>query len=179
MELVARGKNVPVTEALREYAGKRLGKLERYLGTLDQVQVIFSVEGDRHVAEVTIPLNGLILRGEEETGDMYSSIDLVSEKLERQIEKHKTKLAKRVREQGLKNLVNSNSLALSQAEAEEQERKIVRTKRFPLKPMPVEEAIMQMNLVGHSFFVFANAETDEINVVYRRRDGNYGLIEPE
>ncbi|MBC7341059.1 MAG: ribosome-associated translation inhibitor RaiA [Clostridia bacterium] len=179
MELITRGKNVPVTDALRDYAAKRLGKLERYLGSLDQVQVVFSVEGDRHVAEVTIPLNGLILRGEEETGDMYSSIDLVLEKLEKQIEKHKTKLAKRVREQGLKNLVNANNLALGEAEAEEQQRKIVRTKKFPLKPMSVEEAIMQMNLVGHSFFVFANAETDEINVVYRRRDGNYGLIEPE
>ena len=132
------------------------------------------VDGDRHRAEVTIPLDGIVLRGEEETGDMYVSIDNVIEKMERQIEKYKSRIDYKLKHGSIRDLVPENEKT-----ADEEFPRVVRTKRFAIKPMPVEEAIMQMNLIGHSFFVFRNAETEEVNVVYARKDGNYGLIEPE
>jgi putative sigma-54 modulation protein len=119
-------------------------------------------------------VNDIILRGEEETQDMYSSIDLVVEKLERQIEKFKTRLTKALRRESQK-----ESGLILEEQAEDEELKVVKVKRFAVKPMNVDEAVLQMNLLGHNFFVFTNAETDEINVVYRRKDGNYGLIVPE
>ncbi|AKX93058.1 putative sigma-54 modulation protein [Moorella thermoacetica] len=174
MELIIRGKNLPVTDALRQYIAKRLGKIKRYLDGVDEIQVNLAVTRDKHVVEVTIPLNGYILRGEEATGDMYGSVDLVVEKLEKQIAKYKTRLNKKIKNGTIK------EFAAGQPEEENgPEPRLIRTKRFPIKPMPVEEAILQMNLLGHSFFVFSNAETEEVNVLYRRRDGNYGLIEPE
>ncbi|GAW93155.1 ribosome hibernation-promoting factor, HPF/YfiA family [Calderihabitans maritimus] len=176
MNIIVRGKNIDVTNALREYAEKRLRKLQKYLD-IEEVQVTLLVEKERHRVEVTIPLNGFVIRGEEESGDMYASVDMVIDKLERQINKYKTKLAKKIKNNSLRELVAQ--MSQEEREEEEEKPKIVRTKRFPIKPMPVEEAIMQMNLVGHNFFVFSNAETEEINVVYRRKDGNYGLIEPE
>lgn len=170
-----RGKNIEVTEALKDYVEKRLSKLERFIEDVRVAQVTLSVEGESHKVEVTIPLNGIILRGEEETEDMYSSIDLVVDKLEKQIDKYKTKLYRRYRGIGFrKSLVRELETS---GEAVEQF-KIVRTKKFALKPMDVEEAVMQMNLLGHSFFVFFNSGTEEVNVVYRRHDGNFGLIEP-
>ncbi|GEA14710.1 MAG: putative sigma-54 modulation protein [Moorella sp. (in: firmicutes)] len=173
MKIVIRGKNFPVTDALKQYIEKRLGKIQRYLEGVDEVQVNLSVNRDSHVVEVTIPLNGYLLRGEEATGDMYGSVDLVVEKLEKQIEKYKTKLARKLKNGTIKELPAENPEEVTP------EPKLIRTKRFPIKPMPVEEAILQMNLLGHNFFVFSNAETEEVNVLYRRRDGNYGLIEPE
>jgi len=170
-----RGKNIEVTEALKDYVEKRLSKLEKFIEDARVAQVTLSVEGESHKVEVTIPLNGVILRGEEETEDMYSSIDLVVDKLEKQIDKYKTKLYRRYRGIGFrKSLVRELESAGEQVE----QFKIVRTKRFALKPMDVEEAVMQMNLLGHSFFVFFNSGTEEVNVVYRRHDGNFGLIEP-
>ncbi|NLK52004.1 MAG: ribosome-associated translation inhibitor RaiA [Syntrophomonadaceae bacterium] len=178
MRITVRGKNIEVTDALRDYVTKRLGKLDKYL-ELDEAQVTLLVERGNHVIEVTIPINGMILRGEEETSDMYSSIDLVVEKLEKQLEKYKTKLlSRRMRTQPN---VTVRELPTNLAELEKEEEdapKILRTKRFAMKPMPVDEAVLQMNLLGHSFFVFTNADTEEVNVVYRRKDGNYGLIEP-
>lgn len=174
MELNIRGKNLPVTDALRQYIAKRLGKIERYLDNVGEIQVNLSVVRDRHVVEVTIPLNGYLLRGEEATGDMYGSVDLVVEKIEKQIAKYKTRLNKKIKNGTIK------EHAPGQTEEDSgPEPRLIRTKRFPIKPMPVEEAILQMNLLGHNFFVFSNAETEEVNVLYRRRDGNYGLIEPE
>ncbi|SMB91447.1 SSU ribosomal protein S30P [Thermanaeromonas toyohensis ToBE] len=175
MRLVVRGKNFEVSDALRQYAEKRLKKLERFLGEEVEVQVTMSVSRDRHIVEVTVPLDGYLLRGEEATGDMYGSIDLVLEKLEKQMEKYKTRLAKKVKGNALK----EEAIISLLKEEETEEPKVVRTKRFPIKPMSVEEAILQMNLLGHNFFVFANAETEQVNVLYRRKDGNYGLIEPE
>ncbi|MBO8159027.1 ribosome-associated translation inhibitor RaiA [Thermosyntropha sp.] len=178
MKFEFRGKNIEVTEALKDYAGKRLSKLEKYIDDVKTAQVAFSVEGERHKVEVTIPLNGMILRGEEATDDMYTSIDMVQEKLERQIEKYKTRIYKHHRAAGFKQAVAEE--IKKEAEKEKEEGfKVVRTKRFALKPMDVEEAIMQMNLLGHNFFVFFNAGTEEVNVVYKRNDGNYGLIEPD
>jgi putative sigma-54 modulation protein len=118
----------------------------------------------------------LKLRGEESTDDMYASIDLVIDKLEKQIDKYKTKLSRKIRDGNIKSIVNEQ---VQRSPVDEDEPRIVRTKRFTMKPMPVEEAILQMNLVGHDFFVFTNADTDQVNVIYRRKDRNYGLIEPD
>lgn len=175
MNIIIRGKNIELTNALKEYVEKRISKLDKYFESLEEAQVTLNVEKDRHRIEVTIPINGMILRGEEETNDMYSSIDMVLDKLEKQIAKQKTKLAKRVKNSKLLDLLPKQNNGY----ADEAEPKVLRTKRFAIKPMPIDEAIMQMNLLGHNFFVFSNAETEEVNVVYRRKDGNYGLIEPE
>lgn len=167
MQVNVRGKNIQVTDALRSYVEKRLSKLEKYFNGLGDAQVMLSVEKGSHRVEVTIPLNGLILRGEEASHDMYASVDMVVEKLEKQLEKYKGRWSKRFRGAGA-----------AEGNQEEERPQVVKVKRFPMKPMHVEEAIMQMNLLGHTFFMFANAETGEVNVVYRRKDGNYGLIEP-
>ncbi len=173
MQVLVRGRNVDVTNALKEYVVKRVGKLDKFLDNIDEATVVLVVEGDAHKVEVTIPINGMILRGEESTGDMYASIDLVVDKLEKQIEKYKGKLVRR-------RATNDQKVFPGAREtAEEDGPRIVKTKRFAIKPMPVEEAVLQMNLLGHSFFVFSNAETEQVNVVYKRKDGNYGLIEPE
>jgi len=173
MKVNVSGKNFNVTKALKEYAEKKVGKLERFFDTEVDAQVTLSVEKDRHIVEVTMPLNGMLLRGETETNDMYSSIDVVVDKLEKQIEKYKTKIARSIKKTPFK--YNGKE----QKVTEDNEPKVVRVKRFALKPMDLEEAVMQMDLLGHDFFVFSNAETDQVNVVYKRRDGNYGLIEPE
>jgi putative sigma-54 modulation protein len=173
MGVHVRGRNIEVTEALKEYISKRLGKLDKYIDNLGEAQATLSVVRGFHRIEVTIPINGMILRGEESTDDMYASTDLVVEKLEKQIEKYKGKLQKR----GAR-FVNDVKASASVI-AEDDAPRLVRTKRFAIKPMPVDEAVLQMNLLGHNFFVFSNAETEQVNVVYKRKDGNYGLIEPE
>jgi len=170
MVINVRGKNIDVTNALKEYVEKKLLKLEKYFD-LSEAQVTLVVEKGTHKVEVTIPINGLILRGEEETGDMYASIDLVVEKMEKQINKYKARFNKKARVEG--------KSAPSAAEDTYEEPRIMKTKRFAIKPMPVDEAVMRMNMLGHSFFVFSNADTEEVNVLYKRKDGNYGLIEPE
>ena len=178
MKTVIRGRNLELTEALKEYTNKRLSKLEKYFEDIKEAQVTLSVDSEGHKVEVTIPLNGIILRGEEATNDMYTSIDLVTEKLEKQVEKYKTKLYKNHRSVGLRQAITEDiQRELKQPEITDKF-KIVRSKRFALKPMDEEEAIMQMTLLGHSFFMFYNAQSEEVNVVYKRKDGNYGLIEP-
>ena len=171
MNIQVRGRNIEVTGALKEYVEKRLGKLDKYFENLGDAQVTLSVEKDTHRIEVTIPINGMILRGEESTGDMYSSTDLVVEKLEKQIVKYKGRLTKR---SGKGSAEGKQSVS----EEEGYGPQVVRTKRFAIKPMDIDEAVLQMNLLGHSFFVFSNADTDQVNVVYKRKDGNFGLIEP-
>ncbi|HZK86550.1 MAG TPA: ribosome-associated translation inhibitor RaiA [Syntrophomonas sp.] len=178
MKLEIRGKNIEMTDALKDYTTKRLSKLEKYIEDARIAQVALSVQGERHKVEVTIPLNGVILRGEVASEDMYTAIDMVVEKLEKQIEKHKTKLFKSYRGGGLKQAVAEEIQKDLNDKDTTEKFKVVRTKRFALKPMDEEEAIMQMNLLGHTFFVFMNAETDEVNVVYKRKDKHYGLIEP-
>lgn len=174
MKVQVRGRNIDVTEALKDYVVKRLGKLDKYIDNFGDAQVTLTVEKESHRIEVTIPINGMILRGEESTGDMYTSTDLVVEKLEKQIGRYKGKLQKR----GAR-FVNGQKFAVPAIPDGEDGPRLVRTKRFAIKPMPVEEAVLQMNLLGHNFFVFSNAETEQVNVVYKRKDGNYGLIEPE
>lgn len=177
MKVIFYGKNIEVTGALKEYITEKIGKIERYFDNAAiEAQVSLEVDKERHIIEVTAYVDGLILRGEEETGDMYASIDGVVEKLERQIRKYKTRIHRKLRE---KNGRAGLNLDLDFGPDEEEEPRVVKTKRYAIKPMSVEEAIMQMNLIGHDFFVFHNAGTDEVNVVYKRKDGNYGLIEPE
>ncbi|MBR5913242.1 MAG: ribosome-associated translation inhibitor RaiA [Selenomonadaceae bacterium] len=179
-----RGKNTEVTPALREYVEKRVGKVNRYFGNIDEIFVLLAIEKDRHIVEVTAEVpGGLILRGEESTGDMYTSIDLVVEKLERQIRKQKTRLEKRFRAGGFKGELIEEQRLQNQAQAEIEEDSgefpIVKTKRFFVKPMDVQEAILQMNLLNHNFFVFRDASTNDVCVVYKRKDGAYGLLESQ
>ncbi len=175
MKINVRGKQFKVTDALKDYAEKRVGKLEKYSDDFADIQVTLSVEKERQRVEVTAPLNGFILRGEEETEDMYSSIDLVIDKLERQMEKYRKRIGKK-RLKAIKDGLNF------MPEAEEEiydQDDIVKTKRFYAQLMSVEEAVMQMNLIGHSFYVFVNSETEQMSVVYKRKHGGYGLLEPE
>lgn len=174
-----RGQRFQVTEALRDYAEKKLSRLEKYFDApiTSEIAVTLSVTKGNHTVEVSIPLVGVMLRAEEKSEDMYASIDLVVDKLERQIRKHKTKVNRKFRQgSGVRALFREEGSAVSVLE-EEDELELVRTKRFTLKPMDVEEAILQMNMIGHNFFVFANADSKEVNVVYKRSDGKYGLIE--
>ena len=177
-EFTIRGKNIEITEPLREYVEKRVGKVTKYFDKVEQISVFLTVTKGQHVVEVTVEIpNGVLLRGEESTTDMYTSIDLVVEKLERQIHKQKTKLAKRFRGGGFKSEIVEESKFTSDQSDESEEYPVVKTKRFSVKPMDVQEAIMQMNLLNHNFFVFRDAETEEICVVYKRNDGAYGLLE--
>ena len=171
-----RGKNIEITPALRDYVEKRVGKVTKYFDKVGEITVLLTVTKGRHIVEVTVPVQGVLLRGEEATMDMYTSIDLVIEKLERQIHKHKTKIEKRFRAGSFKTEAIVPPV-ISNTEDDNDEYPVVKTKRFAVKPMDVQEAIMQMNLVNHDFFVFRDSESDETNVVYRRKDGNYGLIE--
>jgi len=184
MKYNIRGQRLEVTDALREYVEKKLSRLERYFEAPPQsdVNVTLSVTKGHQAVEVTIPLPGALLRAEEKRDDMYASIDFVVDKLERQIRKHKTRINRNFREAGsaralFKEDYGSGVTTLARDEDEDME--LVRTKRFNLKPMDVDEAILQMNLVGHNFYVFANNDTKEVNVVYRRNDGKYGLIEAQ
>jgi len=178
MKFNIRGERLEVTEALKEYVEKKLSKLERYFETppTTDVNVTLSVVKGLQAVEVTIPLTGVMLRAEEKNGDMYASIDLVIDKLERQIRKHKTKVNRKIRQEGgMRDILKVDTSMMYE---DEDEYELVRTKQFNLKPMDIDEAILQMNMVGHNFFVFANSITEQVNVVYKRNDGKYGLIEP-
>ncbi|NLM20256.1 MAG: ribosome-associated translation inhibitor RaiA [Peptococcaceae bacterium] len=175
MNINVRGKQFKVTEALREYAEKRVGKLAKYSDDFTEVLVTLSVEKERQRVEVTAPLNGFILRGEEETEDMYSSIDLVVDKLERQMEKYR----KRIGKKRVKTIKDGPTFMPEVEEEIDDVADIVKVKRFHAKMMSPDEAVMQMNLIGHSFFVFINSETEQMNVIYKRKHGGYGLLEPE
>ena len=170
MEVTVKGKNVQITDAIRDHAKRKLSKFDKYFDVTPEATVTCSVEKERHTAEVTMLAGGLVLRGEETTPDLYASIDMVVDIIDKQINKNKTRLGRRIRQ----DIVMPSSGGYDR----EEEPRVVRSKKFALKPMALDEAILQMNLVGHDFFVFSNAETEEVNVVYRRRDGNYGLIEP-
>ncbi len=181
MRYNVRGENIEITPALREYAEKKIGKLERYFEeSVDaNVNVNLKYYNDQESKiEVTIPMTDLVLRAEENHQDMYAAIDLVVNKLERQIRKHKTKVNRKLREQGAPKFVFSNYPDDNVQEEVDDEEEVVRTKRFNLKPMDSEEAILQMDMLGHSFFVYTDAKTNKTNVVYKRKDGKYGLIEP-
>ena len=174
MNLVISGKNLDITEGLRSAIEEKIGKLERYFTDTTEVHVTLSTEKNRQKIEITIPMKGSIIRAEEVSSDMYVSIDLVEEVIERQLRKYKNKLIDKEQ--------NAAHLSQSFIEAddfEDEDIQIIRSKKFAMKPMDPEEACVQMELIGHNFFVFRNSGTDEVNVVYKRKGNTYGLIEPE
>ncbi len=179
-----RGENIEVTPAIREYVEKKIAKLEKYFTETPNANVHVNLKtynNNRSKVEVTIPMPNLVLRAEEDHEDMYAAIDLITDKLERQIRKHKTKVNRKFREKGNMTAVFAqlDEKEPPAAEEEENDLEVVRQKSFDLKPMDSEEAILQMNMLGHSFYVFTNAETSLTNVVYKRKDGRYGLIEAQ
>jgi putative sigma-54 modulation protein len=187
MQVILKGKNVEITDWLREYVEKKVDKLDRYLPDIQEARVELSVQKtrssqDRQVAQLTIRGNGLMLRAEERTDDMFAAIDAVIDKMHRQIARYKGKRIDRWQGQG----PSRTEFEMPPLEAdvldelaEEQTRRIVRVKRFAVSPMDEEEAIEQMELLGHDFFVFFNPNSGRMSVLYRRKDGNYGLLEPE
>ncbi len=183
MNFIISGKNIEVTPGLKDAIEQKLGKLERYFTPETEIIVTLSVEKERQKIEVTIPVKGSIVRSEQTSNDMYVSIDLVEEVIERQLRKYKNKLV--AKSQGhptassTGNSFRKEFFDSDEAPAEDDEIRIVRTKKFGIKPMYPEDACIQMELLGHNFFVFSNAETEEVNVVYKRKDGSFGLIEPE
>lgn len=174
MRVIVSGKNISVRPSIREYIEGKLDKFDKYFKSDVDVKVTLGVQKDRQTVEITMPLkNGVTFRAEETSDDMYSSIDMVMDKLTKQMRKHKTKIERRYhRNESIK------VADIPSYEGDEEESKIVRTKSFPIKPMDPEEAVLQMEMLNHDFFVFMNGDTEEVNVVYIRKDGNYGLIEP-
>jgi putative sigma-54 modulation protein len=189
MLVTVKGKNVEVTEALKRYAEKKIQKLEKYFRDIKEAQVTQSVQRNWQIVEVQLEGDGVLLRGEERTDNMYASIDQVVEKLETRVKKFKGKLYGKTTQEGPREREAQRQHLVAEAagvetleeipDEEEGAPRIVRMKRFPVKPMIPEEAANQMELLHHDFFVFLNEETGDVNVVYRRKDGHYGLIEPE
>ncbi|MBF8378064.1 ribosome-associated translation inhibitor RaiA [Alicyclobacillus mali] len=187
MKVQVHGDNIAVTSALHQYVDKRISRLARFFeGENDKhVYVTMAVEGTDHRVEMTVYAYGVIFRVEEKSPDMYASIDLAADRLEEQIHRYKDKITVSRRQRSRtgresdalyqQRVVLANTDALDVSD----EFRVVRVKRFAMKPMTVQEAILQMNLLDHDFFVFTNADTDEMNVVYRRKNGDYGLIEPD
>ena len=175
MNFIISGKNMEVGPRLRNQIESKLGKLERYFTPETDIIVTLSIEKERQKIEVTIPMKGNIIRSEQVSDDMFVSIDLVEEVIERQLLKYKNKLIDKHQE----GRFFKQEFVDSDEDDAEDEVKIIRTKRFGIKPMFPEDACVQMELLGHNFFVFMNAETDEVNVVYKRKNNTYGLIEPE
>ena len=175
MNVNVRGKNIVVTPALKEYVEKKITKITRQFKTVGDISAVLKVEKGNHIVEITVPASGILIRAQESTKDMYSSIDLVVEKIERQVHKYKTRLAKRK----YSNFVEPVPAPEVEA-APDEEFNIIKNKKFSMNPMTAEEAILQMNLLDHQFYFFRNADNDNIHaVVYKRAAGGYGLIEGE
>ena len=174
MKYVIVGKNMEVTSSLEKAVKDKLGKLEKFFAEDTVAHVTLQTNRGRHIIEVTIPVKGNVIRCEQQSNDMYTSIDQVEEVIERQLKKYKSKIVKKHKVQAA-----FKREYLEEPYASDEEIKIVRNKQFEMKPMYPEDACVQMELLGHGFYVFRNAETEQINVVYKRKDGAYGLIEPE
>ena len=174
MKIIISGRNIDITAGLRAAVEEKLGKLERYFTPETEIHVTLSVEKERQKIEVTIPVKGNIIRSEQVSSDMYVSIDLVEEIIERQLKKYKNKIIEKQQARD-----SFSSEYIDKEYEEDDSIKIIRTKKFGIKPMDPEEACVQMELLGHNFYVFSNSETDEVNVVYKRKGNTYGLIEPE
>lgn len=174
MEFTIVGKNIEVTPGLRSAVEDKIGKLEKYFTPDTKVNVTLSVDKDRHKIEVTIPVKGKIIRSEQTSSDMYVSIDLVEEIIERQLKKYKSKIIGKHQAGG-----NFKQEYIEGEFLDDEDIRIERVKKFDPKPMYPEDACIQMELLGHNFFVFVNADTDQTAVVYKRKSGSYGLIEPE
>ncbi len=176
MKITMTGKQIELTPALKDRISDRFSKLDRYFHKETEATVTLSVQREKQVIEATVYSGNLMVRVEEATDDMYVSIDNAVDILERQLRKHKTRIEKKLKKDTFDASV-LEQIPFGEIVPEEEEFKIVRTKRFETKPMSPEEAILQMNLLGHQFYIFTNAETGESNVVYRRKSGDYGLIE--
>lgn len=174
MRITISGKNLELTEGLKNAVEDKLGKLEKYFTPETDIFVTLSVEKERQKIEVTIPVKGNIIRSEQVSNDMYVSIDLVEEVIERQLKKYKKKIISKQQ-----NAANFKKEFIEKETDTDDEIRIIRTKKFDMKPMYPEDACVQMELLGHDFFVFCNAETESVNVVYKRKGNTYGLIEPE
>ena len=174
MKFIISGKNIDITEGLKSAIEDKIGKVEKYFTPDTEVHVTLSVEKERQKIEVTIPVKGTVIRSEQVSNDMYVSIDLVEEIIERQLKKYKNKL---IEKQQNKDYFRQEFI--EKDFVDEEEIQIVRSKKFDIKPMYAEDACIQMELTGHNFFVFVNAETGQVNVVYKRKGNTYGLIEPE
>jgi putative sigma-54 modulation protein len=172
MNIILNGKHLEITQALRSYSEEKIKKFERYLSDISEAVITLSVEKYRHKAEVLLRANGVLIQAESVTGEIYSSIDEVYEKLEKQVKKYKEKLVSH-RKGG-----NKNAAPAEETKESHEGGRIIRNKRFELKPMSPDEASMQMELLDKPFFVFINDISNDINVIYRRQDGNFGLIEP-
>ncbi len=181
MRVTVKGKNVHVSDPLKAYVEKKLQKLTKYFSTIKEAQVTQTIQRNWHIIEVQVEGDGVFLRAEDRSPDMYACVDAVVEKLEKQVKRFKGKLMLHHHGEGVGAVMAGEAEESIEASAEVEAPLpgIVRIKRFPIKPMPPEEAAMQMELLNHDFFVFLNAESDQVNVLYRRKDGNYGLIEPE
>lgn len=177
MNLQIKGRNTEVTEGLKSYVEKRFAKLEKYFTKEMSGTVTLIIERNEHIIEATIPINRFILRAEESSHDMYTSIDNVVEKLERQVRKYKTRINRKGKQSGM-DYMPFVAEANEPEEAVHEDERIEKVKSFVLKPMDIEEAIMQLELLDHDFFVFLNNETDEVEVIYRRKGTKYGLIQP-
>ena len=175
MKFIISGKNIDITEGLKSAIEDKIGKLEKYFTPDTEVHVTLSVEKERQKIEVTIPMKGHIIRAEQVSDDMYVSIDMVAEIIERQVVRYKKKII----DQNQDAAYFQNQFLEEEDDDEFDEIQIIRSKRFAVKPMYPEDACVQMELLGHNFYVFRNAETDEVNVVYKRKGNTYGLIEPE
>lgn len=176
MNFNIRGSKIKVTPAIKNYIEEKIGRLDRYLENSDEVTatVVIRVRGNDMVVEVTVPVKKAILRGEESHVDLYAAIDLVSEKIERQIRKNKTRMKKKINHEVLRNFKTDPELF--EAHDEKEQSKIVKRKLMEMKPMNEEEAILQMNLLGHDFFVYHDIKSDSVCVIYRRKDDDYGVI---
>lgn len=187
MQIVVKGKNMEVNERLKQFVDGKVAKLSRVLPSIAEAEIEFTTEktkssDSRFIAQVTLKTNGQLIRAEQSAGDTYSALDKVLDKLDRQITRYKTKrtFSKAGSElRGSPKEMVEIEPAGDESEEDDYEGRLVRTKRFPMKPMDVEEALEQMELLGHSFFVFYNTQTHAVSVVYRRNDGDFGLIEPE
>lgn len=175
MRFIISGKNMEVTNPLRDTVESKLSRLEKFFTEDTEVHVTLSVERNRQKIEVTVPMKGQVIRAEQDSSDMYVSIDLVVDIIERQLRRYKTKLIN----QKLSGTEFKKEFFEIEDDTPDETIRITKSKKFAIKPMDVEEACVQMELVGHTFFVFRNAETFEVNVVYKRKDGTFGLIEPE
>ncbi|MBE5890773.1 MAG: ribosome-associated translation inhibitor RaiA [Lachnospiraceae bacterium] len=175
MRITITGRNIELTAGIKDAVNERLSKLDKYFAPDTDVNVTLSVEKERQKIEVTIPIKGHIIRSEQVSSDMYVSIDMVEETIERQLKKYRTKLVDKKHSAG----TFQEEFLDADIDEEEEPGEIVRTKKIGMKPMYPEDACIEMELTGHDFFVFRNAESDEINVVYKRKGNTYGLIEPE
>lgn len=173
MKFNIRGKKLEVTPSLKSYIEDKIGRLDKYFENPDNIEakVLIKVNGISQVVEVTINTHGLILRGEESNKDLYASIDLVTDKIERQIRKNKTKIHKKVSKDSIKDF------RIIESDVTEDKKEIVKRKIVDMKPMNEEEASLQMDLLDHDFFVYKDADTGNINIIYKRKDGNYGVLE--